>query len=63
MENLQELTNKYSLEISKEKLITELYYELQIDHQVALLNEKYLIVDGVIYSFRKNNKQGKWIVK
>ena len=63
MEKLQELTNKYSLETNKEELITELYYELQIDHQVALLNGKYLIVDGVIYSFRKNNKQGKWIVK
>ena len=63
MEKLQELTNKYSLEINKERLITELYYELQNDHQVALLNEKYLIVDGVTYSFRKNNKQGKWIVK
>ena len=63
MEKLQELTNKYSLETSKERLITELYYELQSEHQVALLNEKYLIVDGVAYGCRKNNKQGKWIVK
>ena len=63
MENLQELTDEYSLEISKGRLISELYYELQSEHQVALLNEKYLIVDGVAYGFRKNNKQGKWIVR
>lgn len=58
---LNELVKNYGTRISKEELANKIELMVCRDHQTAILNEKYLIVDGKNYQFIKT-KNG-WKVK
>lgn len=59
---LKEMANEYNY-IGKEELVMRLYIRLGLSHEVAILNDKYLIVDGKQYHFRFNSKDGSYTVK
>lgn len=62
MKDLQNFVNQFGTGISVKKLVEKAYRAMQAaGHDVCLLNEKYIIVDGVAYRFTKRN--GDWIVK
>lgn len=60
-----ELVNK-SLNHKVEELVDYLYVMVSFSpfvENIAILNDKYLTVNGVNYQFKKDNKNNKWIVK
>ena len=64
MKDLQNFVNQYGLGLSKENLADAAYDAMKVlGHDVCLLNDKYLIVDGVNYQFIKSRKNNCWIVK
>lgn len=64
MKELQNFVGNFGLGISKEKLASKAYGEMErAGHDVCILNGRYLIVDGVNYQFIKSQKAGSWIVK
>lgn len=64
MQELQNFVNGYGLGISVEKLADKAYFHMSnLGHDVCVLNEKYIIVDGQNYYFSKSRKQNGWIVK
>lgn len=61
---LQEKADEYMLGISKEKLVSKMYREMELDgHECCVMNGKYLIVDGEEFQFIKSRKENRWIVK
>lgn len=64
MERLQEIVNGFGFGISKEKLIAKAYRVLQAEgHDVYVLNDLYIGIDGYEYQVIKSARQGRWIVK
>ena len=62
MTALQNFVNQFGTGIGVKKLCEKAYRAMEAEgHDVCLLNEKYIIVDGTAYCFRKHN--GNWIVK
>ena len=64
MTELQNFVNGYGLGISVEKLADKAYRHMELKgHEVCLINDRYLEVDGTEYLFSKSRKNGCWIVK
>lgn len=64
MKELQEFIDNYGLGISVEKLADKAYHHMALKgHDVCLVNERYLEVDGTTYLFSKSRKHGCWIAK
>ena len=64
MERLQQIINEYGFGISKEKLISKAYWMLKAEgHEVYVLNDKYIGIDGYEYQVIKSLKEGRWIAK
>lgn len=64
IEKMQDFVNGYGIGMTKQDLVSELYWYLKEQgHEVCVLNDKYLIVDGTDYQFIKSNKTRSWIVK
>ncbi len=64
MKELQNFIESYGFGISKEKLADKAYYHMAAGgHQVCMVNERYLEVDGTTYYFSKSRKEGRWIAK
>lgn len=64
MTELQNFVNGYGLGISVEKLADKAYRHMELKgHEVCLINDRYLEVDGTEYLFSKSRKNGRWIVK
>lgn len=64
MKDLQDFVNGFGFGISVQKLAEKAYRQMAlIGHDACILNERYLIVDGVTYYFSKSRKQGGWVVK
>lgn len=64
MKDLQRFVDGYGFGISVQKLAEKSYWQMQAEgHQVCMVNERYLEVDGVTYYFSKSRKAGVWIVK
>lgn len=64
MKELQRFVDGYGFGISVQKLADKAYRQMQAEgHQVCMVNERYLEVDGVTYCFSKSRKNGGWIVK
>lgn len=62
MKALQNFVDQFGTGISVKKLIEKAYRQLELEgHDCCILNEKYIIVDGVEY--RLVRKNGDWIVK
>lgn len=64
MTDLQNYVSRFGFGISVRDLADKAYWEMvKLGHDVCLLNDRYLIVDGTTYLFSKSRKQGGWIVK
>lgn len=62
MKALQNFVDQFGTGISVKKLCEKAYWQMEAEgHDVCLLNERYIIVDGVGYRFSKC--KGNWIVK
>lgn len=62
MTELQEFVSQFGTAIGPKKLCEKVYDAMRLKgHDVCLLNDRYIIVDGVRYCFRRRN--GSWIVK
>lgn len=64
MTELQNFVDGFGFGISVEKLADKAYTKMALlGHDVCLVNDRYLEVDGTTYLFSKSRKHGKWIVK
>lgn len=64
MNELQHFVNGFGLGITVNELASKAYWHMKgLGHDVCIINEKYLEVDGSTYSFSKSRKQGGWIIK
>ncbi len=64
MKRMQEIVNGFGFGITKEKLMEKVYRVLEAEgHDVYVLNDKYIGIDGYEYQVVKNTKEGRWIVK
>jgi hypothetical protein len=64
MTELQSFLDGYGFGISVEKLADKAYTHMALKgHQVCLVNERYLEVDGTTYLFSKSKKHGRGIAK
>lgn len=64
MKELQNYVDGFGLGITVVNLASEAYWHLKAaGHDVCIVNDRYLEVDGATYIFRKSNKAGRWIVK
>lgn len=64
MTDLQNYVSRFGFGISVRDLASKAYWEMvKIGHDVCILNDRYLIVDGITYLFSKSRKRGGWIVK
>lgn len=64
MERLQQIINGYGFGISKKNLIEKAYRQLEAEgHQVYILNDLYIGIDGTEYQIIKSRKQDRWIAK
>ena len=64
MKDLQNFVNGFGFGISVQKLAEKAYRQMAVlGHDVCILNDRYLIMDGASYMLRKSRKQGGWIVK
>ena len=64
MKRMQEIVNGFGFGITKEKLMEKVYRVLETEgHDVYVLNDKYIGIDGYEYQVVKSAKEGRWIVK
>lgn len=64
MTELQNFLDGFGFGISVEKLADKAYRHMEAKgHQVCMVNERYLEVDGTTYYFSKSRKAGRWIAK
>lgn len=64
MTELQNFIERYGFGISVEKLADKAYnYMAGRGHEVCLVNDRYLEIDGTTYLFSKCRKHGRWIAK
>ena len=64
MKDLQNYVDRFGFGISVKELCRESYRAMaRLGHEVCILNDQYLTVDGTTYSFCKSCKQGRWIIK
>ena len=64
MKELQNFVDGFGLGISVEKLASKAYNEMsKMVHEVWIVNDRYLAVDGHEYQFIKSRKNNRWIVK
>ena len=64
MKDLQNFVSGFGFGISVQKLAEKAYRQMAVlGHDVCILNDRYLIMDGATYYFSKSRKQGGWVVK
>lgn len=63
MEKVQGFISKWGLGMSKETMAGKVYDFMGKDHDVCLLNGKYIIIDGNEFQFIKSRKDDCWYVK
>lgn len=64
MTELQNFVDGFGFGISVEKLADKAYRQMELlGHNVCIVNDRYLEVDGTTYLFSKSRKHGRWIVK
>ena len=64
MTELQNFIEGYGFGISVKELADKAYNHMAAKgHQVCIVNDRYLEVDGTTYLFSKSKKHGRWIAK
>lgn len=64
MKELQDYIDNYGFGISVRDLASKAYWQMKaFGHEVCIVNDRYLEVDGTTYLFSKSRKQGRWIAK
>lgn len=64
MKELQDFLDCYGLGISVQKMADKAYcYMASKGHDVCMINDRYLEVDGKTYLFSKSRKHNRWIAK
>lgn len=64
MTELQKYVENYGFGISVRELASKAYRYMECNgHDVCIINDRYLEVDGVAFLFSKSKKHGRWIVK
>ena len=64
MTELQNYIDGYGFGISVKELAHRAYNHMAAKgHNVCIVNERYLDVDGTTYLFSKSRKHGHWIAK
>lgn len=64
MQELQNFVDRFGFGISVQKLADKAYRQMALlGHDVCMVNERYLEVDGITYLFSKSRKQGGWVVR
>jgi hypothetical protein len=64
MNELQNFVNGFGFGITVNELASKAYWHMKgLGHDVCIINDRYLEVDGSAYSFGKSQKQGRWIIK
>lgn len=63
-ERIQNEADKYGFGISVEKLVVDIYRQLEAQGaDICLLNDRYLIAEGRSFQLLKTRKQGRWTVR
>ena len=64
MKELQNYINTFGLRTSLKELTSRAYWEMKAQgHEVCIINDRYLEIDGKTYFFSKSKKAGRWILK
>lgn len=64
MTELQNYIDGYGFGISVKELASKAYRHMEaLGHEVCIINDRYLGVDGKTYLFSKSRKHGRWIAK
>lgn len=64
MTELQTYIEGYGFGISVKELASRAYNHMAAKgHEVCMVNDRYLEVDGTTYLFSKSRKHGRWIAK
>ena len=64
MTDLQNYIDGYGFRISVKELAHKAYWQMKVlGHEVCIVNDRYLEVDGTTYLFSKSRKHGRWIAK
>lgn len=64
MQELQNFVDKFGFGISVQKLADKAYRQMALlGHDVCMVNERYLEVDGTTYLFSKSRKNNRWVIK
>ena len=64
MTDLQDFLDGYGFGISVKELAHRAYGQMKaLGHEVCIVNDRYLEVDGTTYLFSKSRKHGCWIAK
>ena len=64
MTELQNYIDGFGFGISVKELAEKAYRHMEAKgHEVCILNDRYLEVDGTSYLFSKSRKNGRWIAK
>ena len=64
MTELQNYIDNYGFGISVQNLCSKAYWQMKADgHEVCIINDRYLELDGKTYYFSKSRKHGRWIAK
>lgn len=64
MQELQNFVDRFGFGISVQKLADKAYRQMALlGHDVCIMNDRYLIMDGVTYLFSKSRKNNGWIIK
>lgn len=62
IQKIQKFVDGYGIGMSKEQLADKVYRFLDREHDVCLINERYISVDGEEFQFIKSKAQSRWIV-
>lgn len=64
MTELQNYIEGFGFGISVKELANKAYnFMASKGHEVCMVNDRYLEVDGTTYLFSKSRKHGRWIAK
>ena len=64
MNTLQEYIDNFGFGISVKNLCGKAYWQMKAEgHEVCIVNDRYLELDGKTYLFSKSQKQQRWIAK
>lgn len=62
--DLQNYIDNFGFGISVKELASRSYWTMQVaGHEVCIVNDRYLEIDGTTFLFSKSRRNGGWIAK